>query len=145
VLYQWLVLQVSLFAYLPYLALTLAIEVPLVGWLLYRRCGLLRSALAGVLASGVTHPLLWFVWPRIVSPYRYFWYVLSGESMVVLVEAAVYFLLVFLPDFGAAPAASGRPSLWRRLGKALGLSLLVNAVSFGVGMLVHLAQGRFGG
>jgi len=142
VLYRWVTVQVPLTTYLPYLGLTLGIEVPLVLLLLRRTCSWLRSGLAGVMASGITHPLLWFVWPRIVSPYQYVWYVVTGESLVVTIEAMVYFLIVFRPGAVTGSPPEDSPSLARQMLKALGLSLAANAASFAVGMLVHLAQGK---
>ena len=141
-LYRWVTVQVPLTTYLPYLGLTLGVEVPLVLLLLRRTCSWLRSGLAAVTASGITHPLLWFVWPRVVSPYRYVWYVATGESLVVSIEAVVYFVIVFHPIAAAGRAADDSPTLARQMLKALGLSLAANTASFAVGMLVHLAQGK---
>jgi hypothetical protein len=82
-------------AYLPYLAATWAIEVPLLVYLLWRHASWRRSVAVGLLASGITHPLLWFVWPRVVPLWSDQAYLASGEALVFLVEAALIWLLVF--------------------------------------------------
>jgi hypothetical protein len=108
-------------SFLAGLLLTLAIEVPL-AWFLVRRV-LKHSAVststivfASLLASSLTLPYLWFVIERMLDP-AYSTYV--GELLVVLVEALVYYQLT---------------SLWWR--EALGLSLIVNAVSWAAGMFI---------
>ena len=66
-------------------------------------------------ASAITHPLLWFV----LFPYlnlSYVWQIVVGESFAVLVEAAYFAFLL-------------------RRRRALLLSVLANAASFGTGML----------
>jgi hypothetical protein len=66
-------------------------------------------------ASAITHPLLWFV----LFPYlhlSYVWQIIVGESFAVLVEAAYFAFLL-------------------RRRRALPLSVLANAASFGTGML----------
>jgi hypothetical protein len=99
---------------------TLALELPIyTAWLR----GAIRSgwALCGLVLAinAVTHPLLWFVMPRL-SPYAL--YLAVGESGVVIVEA----LLI-------AVALRGRP---RALPIALAASLTANAFSTAVGLVV---------
>jgi len=119
--------QIGTSYYLPYLFLTLAIEAPLVFGLLVRRAGWRRALLAAFLPSLVSHPLLWFVWRRVVG--HYWWYVLSGELLVVLLEAGIFLGLALRPrsddDDRVSPATT-----------ALALSFVVNFVSWGVGMLL---------
>ena len=68
----------------------------------------------GLLASALTLPYLWFVLPPYVNAA---YYPLIGESMVIAVEAVVFFLLLRVK-----PAA------------AVFLSLVVNVSSFAIGM-----------
>ena len=99
-------------------ALTLLVELPLYGWLL-KDAPLLRRLLAGLTASSLTHPWLWFILPAVLMPALGYWgYVAVGEALVVLAEAGVV-------------AGVGTP--WRR---ALRVSVLVNAASFAVGQLL---------
>lgn len=104
--------------------LTLAIEVPIaVGLAAWRRLapGRWRQvALASIAASSLTHPVLWLVdpllWDTFDTPAR--WGVL--ETAITLVEGAVYSLAL----------------AWRaRTG--LFVSLVANAVSFGVGVVIY--------
>lgn len=104
--------------------LTLAIEVPIaVGLAAWRRLApgrLRRVALAGVAASSLTHPLLWLVdpllWDTFDTPAR--WGLL--EAAITLVEGAVYSL-----------------ALGWRARTGLLVSLIANAVSFGVGVVIY--------
>ena len=122
-------MKAPLSVYLPYLALTLAIELPVVVLVLRRRCGVWRSLLAGTLASGSTHPLLWYVWPLVVSPYRYAAYAATGESLVVVIETAVI--------YGIAVGRLESVRRGRRWGLAFAVALLANGASFGAGLLIH--------
>lgn len=117
----------------PALMMTLACEVLLVCWLLLREpvasiprssartagpltaSSPLRVALAAALASLLTHPLAWH-FSRRLGPQQYLAGVWWIESAVVLLEAVVYRLLLRLR--------------WTR---ALGVSLLANALSAGLG------------
>jgi hypothetical protein len=122
--------------YLPYLLLTLVIEAPLVLGLLVRRCGWPRSLLVGLLASLLTHPLLWFVWSRVISHRTHYTaYVASGEALVVLIEAGVFFFLALWP--AARRESPRRTSPARLAGIALGVSLVANFASWGTGALLH--------
>jgi hypothetical protein len=69
-----------------------------------------RVVAAGILASTLTLPYLWFILPRFVNGP---WFVVLGESLVVLVEAAVLALVL--------PASTRR---------ALALSLICNVTSW---------------
>jgi len=110
--------------YLPALLLTLLIEIPIVLLVLYRRCGVNRALLAGLLASGITHPALWFLWPFVVPLENYELFVATGEALVVVVEAVVIHAVAlrFTP---------------RYLPLALGTSLLANLASYGAGLWIQ--------
>lgn len=104
--------------------LTLAIEVPVVvalavalRWVPGRR---VRLALAGIVASGVTHPILWGIWHRVLLDWDYGWKVLVLETGVVLVEAMVLAVL-------------GGLGWWR----GLAASVLANAISTAVGLVLQ--------
>ncbi len=104
--------------------LTLAIEVPFLlalawalRWVPGRR---VRLAAGGVVASGITHPILWGIWDHVLVDLRYLDKVALLETGVVLVEAAV---LAWVGGLG-----------WRR---GLLASLLANAVSTAVGLLMQ--------
>lgn len=106
------------------LLLTLAIEVPfavaLVAWRRWAPGRLVAVAITAVAASLVTHPMLWIVDPLLRSTIDMGprWALL--ETGIALVEAGVYVL-------GAGLSAR----------RALVLSFLANAVSFGVGLAIH--------
>jgi len=98
---------------------TIAAEAPvyiLLGW---GRVPAWRAFAAGALATCVTHPLLWYVWPRVVSDYNL--YVSSGETLVAVIEAAVFYLL-------ARPVGIFR---------AVAASFLANAWSYGLGLFLR--------
>ena len=121
--------QAILFHYwLPAFAFTLIIEAPF--YVLIGKGGLPegahlsipRLALAGAAGTCLTHPLLWFVWPRVVSG-DYSLYVISGELLVSVVEAGLFFALA-------------RPV---RLSRAVAASFIANAVSYGGGLALRAA------
>ncbi len=104
--------------------LTLAIEVPVLlalalalRWVPGRR---VRLALGGLLASGVTHPILWGIWDHVPPDLGYLEKVIVLETGVVLVEAAI------LAGVGGLGARRG-----------LVASLACNAVSTAVGLLMQ--------
>jgi hypothetical protein len=68
----------------------------------------------GLLATALTLPYLWFVLPPYVNAA---YYPLIGESMVIAVEAVVFFLLLRVKSAAA-----------------VFLSLVVNVSSFAIGM-----------
>jgi len=100
--------------------LTLAIEVPLAGFLL-RRDEPSRTTLVGKLffANLATHPLVWFAFPLLPGT----WAVTTAlaEAFAWLAEA-VFYSLVF-PKVGFRRAAL--------------VSLAANAASFGLGLIVY--------
>lgn len=107
----------SLSEYLPALILTLGSELLVLLLLLRRDHRLGRVVLAGVLASGFTHPQLWYVWPHVISPRtHYVAYVISGEALVFVVESLILWLALRRSDgervhpltaVGAAAVANG--------------------------------------
>lgn len=114
------------------LGVTLAVEVPLLVFALGPRCGVKWSILAGLAASGSTHPLLTYAWRLVVPPVDYDgWlaYVISGESLVVLVEAAIIYAVALRREQPARSRA-------RQTVDALVVSFAVNAASFGLGALL---------
>jgi hypothetical protein len=98
--------------------LALALELPMVFFLAQHRRG--RAVLASLLGNAVTHPALWFVWPRLL-PYSAA--VIVGELFAVGVE-------------GAAIATLGGQ---KRRGFLIALA--VNAYSYALGELVMRAIG----
>lgn len=110
--------------FLKALALTIAIEVPLlfVGarFLLKLKPKALSNATlfgAGILASFATLPYLWFVLPDFIPNYTLF--LLIGEVSVALFETLIYWLILRVS-----------------LPKALLLSLFCNLASFGLGKIL---------
>lgn len=99
-------------------ALTQAVELPVAGvFLRHTGAGWPRRLAVAALGSAITHPALWFLWPRVVPDYRAG--VLSGELLTLVVEAALYTVLV--------PAAPR---------EALRASAFANAASYLVGALL---------
>ena len=100
--------------------LTLILEVPifmLFGW---RKVPLWRAALAGVVGSTLTHPVLWYLWPLVSRDYAV--YIISGELFVATVESITFF-------------AIARPT---RFSWAVSASFIANASSYGIGVLLRM-------
>ncbi len=73
-------------------------------------------------ASLVTHPFVWFVFPKLLMPFGYSVYLIVAESFAVVVEA------IYLKQFGLT-----RPWLF---------SLLANGLSASVGLAInHFMRG----
>jgi hypothetical protein len=100
---------------------TQVIEVPIVAGWLRGPLPLAEAAALGVLASSLTHPLLWYAWPRFSPAWLQMG---AGEALVWTAEAALYAL--WLRRAGAA-----RP--WRQ---GLVVSCLANGSSMLAGMLL---------
>jgi hypothetical protein len=111
-------LTAPLHIYLPSLLFTLAVELPLLVLLLRGRCDWHKAVLAGVVGTGVMHPTLWYLWPHLFETWLP--YIVTGELLVLAVEAVVIHVVARPGSFYAALAASG----------------LVNAASYlgGVGL-----------
>jgi len=79
---------------------------------------LFRGGAAGIVGTTVTHPILWFVWPFVIRDY--FAYVVTGEILVVLIEAVIFFVL-------ARPVSFKRAAI---------TSVAANSASFLIGVLI---------
>lgn len=106
-------MRAPLWAWLSAFLFTEAFEVPLYAAALRRR-PLLQALGLAALASLLTHPFVWFLFPRLV-PQPYWLMAVLAESFAVSVEA------LYLRAVGAP-----RPLL---------LSLLGNGASCGAGLL----------
>jgi hypothetical protein len=104
--------------------LTQVMEVPIYTAIAWKRAPAWRLALAAFACTAITHPLLWFVWPFVVRDYTA--YVISGELLIAAAETLIFFALI--------------PKL--TLPRAIAAAFLANAVSYGVGQLLH-ALGLF--
>jgi hypothetical protein len=105
------------------LMLTLAIEAPIAAAVLRRwyRVPLWRGTTAAIVASMLTHPVVWFVLPLWLTPsVGYLGYLVVAESFAWLAEAAVYWLMTRRDPPGM-----------------LLLSLLANLASFTIGAILQ--------
>lgn len=105
------------------LLLTLAVEAPLVTFALARwyRVRLVYGATLGILASLLTHPIVWFVLPGLLLPsVGYAGYLIFAETFAWLAEALLLWIC-----------------LRRDLPGMLLLSLAANLASFLVGALLQ--------
>ena len=66
--------------------LTIALELPVL-LLVFESVSRVRVILVGLLATSLTHPVLWWVWPHVVSDYTTA--ILSGEVIIVVAETIV--------------------------------------------------------
>jgi hypothetical protein len=100
---------------------TQVIEVPIVvGWL--RASVPVRDAVPlAILASTLTHPALWYLWPTFQPHWLH---VGTGEALVWTVEAGVYALWL---------RRAGAPTPWRT---GVFVSCLANASSMLTGFLI---------
>jgi hypothetical protein len=96
-----------------------------------------RAALAGMACSCLTHPLLWFVWPRVV-PASYAAYVVSGELLVCVIESAAFFALAG----GLGRRSADETALRLPLSLAVAASFLANATSYGLGLVLRVVGWR---
>ena len=108
--------------YVVALLLTLAIEIPIVtvGLARWYRVPAPRGATIAAGASLLTHPIVWFILPGLVT--GSLTYLLVAEGFAWLVEAGVFWLATRRDPVGL-----------------LLLSLVVNLASFTVGGLLRLA------
>lgn len=107
-------------AWLLAFGLTVAVEVPIVMWLLRGRApGRLRLALLVIFANLATHPVVWFVMPQLFYAGTAE-YLVAGETWAIVAEAVFYGLVVS----GLSPT------------RALATSLVANVASFLVGLAV---------
>ena len=103
--------------YLPSLLFTLAVELPLLALLLRTRCDWRKAVLAGVIGTGVMHPSLWYLWPHLFESYSL--YIITGELLVLGVEAVVIHLVAKPGSFALALGVSGLVNAASYLGGAL--------------------------
>ena len=119
------VLSIVFPLWLKAFAFTLALEIPLfvfvarIGRNGEKTCPIWRQVMAGACGTCFTHPLLWFVWPLIIADYTI--YIVSGELIIAIFESFTFF-------------AIARPITLRR---AVAASFFANAVSYGLGALLH--------
>ena len=104
---------------------TLAVEVPV--FVAFARTGPAqeralwwRAVLAGAFGSCLTHPPLWFIWPKLFHDYAS--YVISGELLVASIESVTFFLIA-------------RPI---RFSRAIAASFIANACSYGLGQMLRV-------
>lgn len=79
-----------------------------------------RTAAAAVLATLLTHWAVWLAMPALYEPLGYWGAFAIAETAVVLAEAVVYRLIAV-----------------RGIGRALLVSLVANAASAGLGLLIY--------
>ncbi len=106
-------------AWLKALIFTWAVEVGLGVWLLRAEAALPRRLVLLFVASAVTHPCVWFVFPFIGLDYVPA--IILAEIFAVVVEATIYW--------------AGISSLLAR--RALAVSFVLNGASLGLGLLVR--------
>jgi hypothetical protein len=95
-----------------------------------RKLGLLARLCVAFSCSLLTHPVVWFVFPRLIDAYyHYVAMVIAAETFAVLTEAAV-----------VAVALGGGA---RSVAPAFLISLLANMTSMSLGFLVRYFFGWF--
>ena len=105
-------------AWLESFGFTLLIEVPLFVWLSRKWVSPGRAAVVGAGGTCLTHPLLWFVWSRLIADYTL--YIVSGELLVASAESLFFY-------WWARPG---------KLSRAIGVAFVANAASYGLGTLI---------
>jgi len=122
----------ALAAWLSAFLVTQAIEIPIYVAVLRREAqagrarrelGLLAWIGLAFGASALTHPVVWFVIAEI--PYRSYWAMAARAELFALLSEGIYLYVLCLSD----------------LRRALGASLLANASSFGLGLLLRALFG----
>ena len=101
------------------LTLTLVIEIVVLLVLskyLIKKIKFKKIIIAGLIASILTLPYLWFVLPAYLSSLKY---IIIGELLVVLIETLIYWNLLNI-----------------KFNKALLISFICNLISFLIGLLV---------
>ncbi|CAM3787777.1 hypothetical protein [Parendozoicomonas haliclonae] len=94
--------------------ITVSLECPLLLAMLHRQGPWQRIVFAGIAATSLTIPWLWFILPAWLSGH---WFLIIGESLVVIIEALVL-------------------SSWLRISKLRGFiaALLANLFSYWAGV-----------
>lgn len=109
-------------------AMTITLETPLYILGLRQVIGVLRTLVASLLVNLVTHPLVWFVLPRLFPEQVH--YALASEALAITVEALML--------AGACRLLRAPPRSWVWF---FGLSFLVNAASAILGQIGFLMLG----
>ena len=152
------VLSPEQLSWLRSFAFTLAVEVPVFVWMARRyragsRITLRRAAVAGAWGTCMTHPVLWFLWPRLyvaalsllLAPEslreeygrRAIFFVLEQPHVFWSGVAVAELLIACIEGFTFWLAARRIP-----LSRAMLASFLANGASYGLGQLVrHLWPG----
>ncbi len=73
------------YRFLLSLITTIVIEAIVLVLFLHKKRPLRRILFINGITSSLTLPYLWFIYPLFIS--NHFWYVLSGEIIVILIEA----------------------------------------------------------
>ena len=100
-------------------AFTLVLEAPVFGLVGWKTAPVWRLLAAGAAGTCITHPALWFLWPRLFRDYTT--YIVTGELLVSIIESFTFYALA-------------RPIT---LLKAVSASFLANATSYGCGVIMH--------
>ncbi len=104
--------------------LTLAIEIPFFVWIARSnatvrvKVPVWRLALAAGAGTLITHPLLWFVWSRLIVDYTT--NIITGELLIAIIETFTFYFI-------AKPI---------KLKLALAASFVANGASYGIGLLI---------
>lgn len=109
-------------SFIASLAITLLVEIPVVFLLVkyvYKKVDKKGIIFAGIVASALTLPYLWFILPFYLSDRMI--YLICGELMVVFVEAFAYSRLLTL-----------------NFRQALLVSFVANLVSVVVGVIINI-------
>ncbi len=109
-----------------FFALALVLELPLVA--LASPAGKrARSVIGALVGNALTHPLLWFVWPRLLPHLPA---LLLGEACAVVVEAgAIHFIAKVPPRQALVISAAVNLYSWA-VGEALSRVLFPRMVAF---------------
>lgn len=106
--------------YFKSLFITLLLENITLWFLLRRMATWKRIILIGTIASGITHPLFWFVYSKLFTDY---WtYIASGEIIIVFVESIVIYV-----------GMNKKIDIF----KAIAYSAIANCVSYFLGVFIH--------
>ena len=107
------------YRFLLSLITTIVIEAIVLVLFLYKKRQLRKILFVNGIISSLTLPYLWFIYPLFIS--NHFWYVLSGEIIVVIIEAIILKELLELYVL-----------------ESLKISFIANLVSYVIGTLFFL-------
>lgn len=107
------------YRFLLSLITTIVIEAIVLVLSLYKKRPLRKILFVNGITSSLTLPYLWFIYPLFIS--NHFWYVLSGEIIVVIIEAIILKELLGLYAL-----------------ESLKISFIANLVSYVIGTLFFL-------